>query len=252
METFHKHNNTKYDDTLIKEADSLNILRNALEETQNKYIKIPELISVDNDELIIEMIDIASSTKELSMNFGVGLALLHRYYDEDYGLDSNNYIGLAKQENIKTKNWGDFFVNYRLRYQVNLIKDDVVKQRFINTLDAHATSLEDFLNNSCKKPSLVHGDLWSGNVLYGTNHIYLIDPAVYYADREVDIAMTRMFSGFDDEFYKFYDKTYPLSKEYNEKEIIYNLYHYLNHYNLFGSAYLNSCINGFSFIKSLK
>lgn len=249
MESFYKHNNSNFDDSLLKEAKGLKFLSNVLEKTENKYIKIPQIINVDNDELVLEKIDICNSTKELSRNFGVGLALLHRFHNDSYGFEEDNYIGLSKQKNILSNNWGEFFVKYRLEYQVNLIKDEIIKDRFKETLSLHSRALINFLNEYCQNPSIIHGDLWSGNVLYSNTHTYLIDPSIYYADREVDIAMTRMFSGFDDEFYKYYDKTYPLSKEYNDKEIIYNLYHYLNHYNLFGSAYLNSCIEGFAFIK---
>ena len=95
-----------------------------------------------------------------------------------------------------------------------------------------------------------HGDLWSGNVLYEKS-VYLIDPAVYFGDSEVDIAMSEMFGDFSSHFYKAYDALLPLSDEYSTKKKIYNLYHYLNHYNLFGISYLDSCINYFKVLKQL-
>lgn len=166
-----------------------------------------------------------------------------------YGLEYDNYIGLSKQKNIQTTNWGEFFVDYRLKYQIDKIVDEKLKDRFTNKLNKSKVNLIDFLNNSCKEPSLVHGDLWSGNVLFDNKDVYLIDPSAHYADREVDIAMTRLFGGFDDVFYEYYDRTYPLSKQYLLKEPIYNLYHYLNHYNLFGSMYLSNCVENFRELK---
>lgn len=252
MDTFHKLNSTNNFDTFIQEEHGLRLLDEAITTLNNRFISIPEIISSSEKEIILEKIDISSSTKDLSRNLGVGLALLHRNFGEYYGLEKDNYIGLSKQINTKSNNWGEFFVENRLEYQINLIKDEKLKTKFSKILNNSKINLINFLNNSCQRPSLVHGDLWSGNILYSNNKVYLIDPAVYYADREVDIAMTRVFSGFDDVFYEYYDKTFPLSQEYNEKEPIYNLYHYLNHYNLFGSEYLNNCIEGFYALKNFK
>lgn len=253
METFHKQNNTNNIDILIQEAYGLDVLRTAIVTNKNRYIKIPEVVSVSQEELVLEKIDTNESTRDLSINLGVGLALLHRNFNDKFGFHRDNYIGVSKQINSLCEKWGDFFVQYRLAYQIELIKDEKIKVKFRDILENSKTNLIDFLNNSCDKPSLVHGDLWGGNILYSKENVYLIDPAVYYGDREVDIAMTRMFiSGFNDVFYDYYDRTYPLSAEYNKKETIYNLYHYLNHYNMFGNEYLNSCINGFTFIKEFK
>jgi fructosamine-3-kinase len=88
---------------------------------------------------------------------------------------------------------------------------------------------------------LLHGDLWSGNVLFGNAGPCLIDPAVYYGDREADIAMTELFGGFSEAFYRAYDRLYPRTEVYAAKRAIYNLYHTLNHYNLFGASYLDAC-----------
>jgi len=113
----------------------------------------------------------------------------------------------------------------------------------------HKQALINFLNDHCEHASMVHGDLWSGNVLFDRDSVWLIDPAIYYGDREVDLAMTEMFGGFTHEFYQFYNNTYPISNTYQQKKIIYNLYHYLNHFNLFGDRYLPACEQGFKTIE---
>lgn len=248
MKIFTKNNDTSFKDTLIKEVQGLNTLSANLK--GNRYINVPKVRSVNEKELQSEYIDFINPTNEYFNNLGVGLAILHKKSFENYGFESDNYIGLNPQKNILSKNWGEFFYQYRLWYQVSLIKEKATKRRFETTLMAKKELIIEFLNDTCKHPSLVHGDLWSGNVLYNENGVYLIDPAIYFADREVDIAMSEMFGGFDKEFYKAYDETYALSKEYEKKKIIYNLYHYLNHYNLFGSGYLFDCENGFDFIDS--
>jgi len=249
MKIFIKENTSHFKDLLLKEKDGLNLLSKEL--TENKYLFIPKLFSASENTLEIEQIEIISSTTKLSKNLGVGLAQLHQKVYKNYGYDKDNFIGLNPQKNELSQNWGDFFITYRLLFQIELIKNDNIKEQFKTILNKNSKKLETFLNETCEHPSLVHGDLWSGNVLYASNKVYLIDPAIYYADREVDIAMSEMFGGFSKEFYNSYNKTYPLSKEYEKKKIIYNLYHYLNHYNLFGNSYLSSCESALSFLERL-
>src|SRR5690606_13368704 len=172
---------------------------------------------------------------------GEGLAQLHRYHRSRYGFGQDNYIGLSPQINQWTDDWGTFFRDYRLNVQISRIADPRVRQEFELVLAAHGHWLAHFLNEHCTQPSLLHGDLWSGNVLFDRRKAWLIDPAVYYGDREADIAMTEFFGGFSREFYAAYDAAWPLSGAYSRKRDIYNLYHALNHYNLFGSGYLGRC-----------
>lgn len=246
---FEKKNNTKYPDALLKEVDGLRILSNALN-FQDK-LSIPQVLSVDEKILQIQKINNHRPTKNSSIVLGKMLAKMHQKVYKHYGYDQDNYIGLNPQKNVLSDNWGNFFVKYRLGYQVSLIKDKAVKNTFTEILDENQEKLEEFLNKNTKHPSILHGDLWSGNVLYGADKVYLIDPAVYYGDREVDLAMTQMFGGFDKAFYDSYKTECPLSFEYNTKKMIYNLYHYLNHYNIFGSGYLGGCEDGFRLIKTL-
>ena len=137
--------------------------------------------------------------------------------------------------------WGAFFLDYRLKPQVRMIADSRVKAEFESRLAEHASALCGFLNRHCSHPSLLHGDLWAGNVLFDQDGPWLIDPTVYYGDREADLSMTELFGGFSPAFYQAYDSVYPRSNAYEVKRPIYNLYHTLNHYNLFGGSYLGTC-----------
>jgi fructosamine-3-kinase len=237
MDIFTKHNTTGYHDALLKEANGLKELQKLL--VSNEYLHIPTLLHADASSLQLEKIPSTSPIQKLSRQLGIGLAKLHQHRLKQYGFYENNYIGLNPQQNILSDNWGEFFVEYRLSYQIGLIQNRSIQNEFLAKLDRE--KLIPFLNATTAHPSLVHGDLWSGNVLYGNNQVYLIDPAVYYGDREVDIAMSEMFGGFGSAFYNAYNDTYPLSEHYPLKREIYNLYHYLNHYNLFGNGYLNGC-----------
>lgn len=228
-------------DSLLKEAQGLKLLQNCIEKTLECKLKIPKLYYVDKDILKLEKIPSSYASSKQMQEFGKSLANLHKVKYPLYGLDYDNYIGLSTQKNILSSTWGDFFFRFRLLYQVEMIKDKEIKKEFLEQLLKFENTIISFLDENCEYASILHGDLWAGNVLFSKKYIYLIDPAVYYGDKEVDLAMTQMFGGFSELFYSEYFKTIKVSKEYEKKKIIYNLYHYLNHYNIFGSSYLNSC-----------
>ncbi len=251
MNVFIKTNYTSYKDILLKEAQGLKILQQALT-AENIDIKIVSILSVDEKQLKIQKINRQAPKEELMQKLGKSLALLHRKIFSYYGFTENNYIGISKQKNIISHDWGAFFYQYRLLFQLQLIKEKSIRQKFESILKQNQEKLIGFLNNSCSHASLLHGDLWAGNVLFDKMDVWLIDPAVYYGDREADLAMTEMFGGFTSEFYHSYYQTYPPTAAYEQKKVIYNLYHYLNHYNLFGYSYLPNCQQGFDFIKSLE
>ncbi len=240
MLTFVKTNDSEHKDWLMREAEGLQVLHQQLAVLDNDFIKLPEAIEVNNQKLILEKINQQTPTSTQWFRFAECLAQLHHLEQPSYGFKTDNYIGRNSQKNLLSKDWGTFFFDCRLLYQVNLISDSIIKQGLFERLCKYRQLLVDFLNQNCQRSSLVHGDLWSGNVLFDQKNAWLIDTAVYYADREVDIAMTEMFGGFPKVFYQAYDATFSLSSKYNQKKLIYNLYHYLNHYNLFGSSYLGS------------
>lgn len=242
LEHFVKRNNTKYADALLKEAKGLKAIQSILDTLHITEIKVPEIIRVSENELVLEHIPSTNPTREHMQHLGDGLAKLHKYSDKHhYGLSYNNYIGLNPQVNSEAESWGRFFVEQRLEFQIGLIRDTAIKTRFENKLETSKAKLIEQLDKHCDKTSLCHGDLWSGNILFSKDQCWLIDPAIYWGDREVDLAMSEMFGGFSPVFYQSYDRAYPRSAAYSHKKDIYNLYHYLNHYNLFGEGYLRDC-----------
>jgi len=246
-EYFVKYNQVSFKDALVKEAEGLELLREQIEKHNISELRVPKIISVNERELILENINTVSPSATQMAQLGSGLAKLHQIHiGEHFGLSQNNYIGLNAQKNTLTQDWGSFFTEHRLGYQISLITKTELREKFEKKLKQKRSALIEFLNTHCRKPSLCHGDLWSGNALFSKQYCWLIDPAAYYGDREVDIAMSEMFGGFTQAFYQAYNAEYSLSEQYPYKKHLYNLYHYLNHYNLFGKAYLPNCETGFN------
>ncbi len=246
-----KHHQSSFSDTLLREAEGLQALANQIERSGIKTIRTPKLFEISLTALKMERIGAQRPSAGQMAQLGQGLAELHQVPFQNYGWGTNNYIGLNPQYNQLTDDWGRFFWEFRLLAQVEMIKNASTKARYKTILQNQRLCLVAFLNAHCVHPSLVHGDLWAGNALFDQTHCWLIDPAVYYADREVDIAMTELFGGFGPDFYSAYAKEYPLSSAYPQKRKLYNLYHSLNHYNLFGNAYLQACDQGFEFLENL-
>jgi protein-ribulosamine 3-kinase len=155
------------------------------------------------------------------------LADLHRHTNDRFGWGSDNWIGLAPQKNAWSDGWPAFFLDYRLKPQATRAG-----------LALGFSSVEGLFKSYKPVPSLLHGDLWSGNVGFTPDGPVLFDPAVYYGDREADLAMTELFGGFPEEFYRAYNELFPVHSGYRVRKHLYNLYHLLNHLNLFGSGYL--------------
>ena len=247
MISFIKYN-YKNNDTFIQEANNLKLLSQYLD---SDYIKTPAIINVSREKLELQKVNTKPATNQLMTQLGIGLAKLHQQPFKEYGFESSNFIGLNIQKNVLSDNWGAFFFEYRLWFQTQLIVSSSIRHLFEEVLMNKKEVIIEFLNSHCEHPSLVHGDLWSGNVLFDSEHAWLIDPSSYFADREVDIAMSELFLGFSTSFYEAYNETYALSAQYERKKVIYNLYHLLNHYNLFGHAYLEDCQKSLKFIDSL-
>jgi fructosamine-3-kinase len=156
-----------------------------------------------------------------------------------YGLDHDNYIGSTSQYNGWDNHWPYFFRERRLRPQIELAQRNghlppERRQRLERVLER----LDDLLAGGERQPALLHGDLWGGNVIVGPGNVpVLIDPAVYYGDREAELAFTELFGGFSARFYQAYNDTWPLDPGYKDRRDLYNLYHLLNHLNLFGESY---------------
>lgn len=219
------------------EAKSLNILRKA-----NEFY-IPEVIGfgkyLDKAYLTLEFIDEGFKTEKYWQNFGVALAKLHQHQGVSFGLDFDNYIGSLIQHNDYLEDGIQFFIEKRLRTQAGLaLYNHKISKTLYDRLEQFYKFLPDLLPQ--EKPSLLHGDLWSGNAIIGKNNEpVLIDPAIYYGNREIEIAFTKLFGGFSKIFYNTYEEAYPLEKGFQQRIEIYNLYPLLVHVNLFGKSYLS-------------
>lgn len=213
-------------------------------------IGTPRILGTGTDEgrggysfLLLEFISGQSRSRDYWENFAVQLATMHRVPtaglvpDGKYGFGSDNYIGRRRQINRAHESWIGFFRECRLEPQFQAVaryfdrEDQKRIGRFLDHLDEILVEPE--------YPSLLHGDLWSGNVIVGNDgSAWLIDPAVYVGHAEADLAMTELFGGFPPVFYDTYQKAAPLQPGYERRRDIYNLYHLLNHLNMFGRMYL--------------
>lgn len=208
---------------------------------RSNSVNVPPVIysssTDDHQFLLLGYIGPAPRAPDYWMKLGEDLAALHRNRAPLFGLDHDNYIGSLPQRNSQNSSWIDFFVTHRLEAQLSLAsgKIDLSVRRQFDRLISRLDSLL-----VLEPPSLLHGDLWSGNVMTNeAGNPSFIDPAVYYGNREVDLAMTQLFGGFDSDFLEGYHASFPLAKGFRERFDIYNLYPLLVHVNLFGGAYLS-------------
>jgi len=226
------------EDMFQMEAEGLKLLSKA------GTIKIPEVMAFGKLEgkhyLLMENIDSAPPSSNYWEDFGIALANMHQNNSAGtYGLDHDNYIGKLPQPNDTDENWINFFVQHRLEYQLKLaIENQLVSSDLVDRYRRFYDLLPNLL--PIDQPALLHGDMWSGNVMVGNDgKACLIDPAVYYGHREIELAFTQMFGGFAHEFYNAYNSSYPLEPGFDERVEIYNIYPHMVHVNLFGTSYLN-------------
>ncbi|WP_372750997.1 fructosamine kinase family protein [Labilibaculum sp.] len=230
------------EDMFAKEVNGLNEIR------KTGCIRVPDVLYVDSEILLLEFIEEGRLDKDFFRRFGVQMANLHKNTAIKFGFKEDNYIGATPQINKSSKmqaeNWCDFYYNKRLLYQYKLAeKNGLVGNELKNGFLILEGRIEEILEGSEEKPSLLHGDLWRGNFLCDKDsNPCLIDPAVYYGHRESDLAMTKLFGGFNEDFYRAYQKEKPLPQGYDNRENIYLLYHILNHLNLFGNSYYGQAV----------
>ena len=234
---FAKWNENPKTDLFQTEYEGLKSLK------ETKAIYIPEIIVFDKNFLILEFISPTSPDDNFWQKFGRNLANLHLCQTEQFGLDYDNYIGSLKQLNTKKENWIDFFVQNRLLSQLEIGSfSSSIKNDFEKLFD----KLPDLIPQ--EQPSLIHGDLWSGNFMVKNHSLpVLIDPAIYFGNREMDIAMSKLFGGFQTDFYTSYNEVFPLEKGWEERVSLCNLYPLLVHVNLFGGGYLSQVKNILSY-----
>ena len=206
-------------------------------------IRIPNVLCFDDDFLILEFIPPSNPNNAFWKVFGQKLALMHKQTHSKFGLDFDNYIGSLHLDNTQNKNWTEFFIQNRLQAQLSI-------GNFSGTLLSDFDKLFQKLPNLFpnERPALLHGDLWSGNFLAKNGDTpMLIDPAIYYGNREMDIAMSKLFGGFNSDFYFAYNESHPLENGWEERIQICNLYPLLVHVNLFGGSYRNQVKNILSY-----
>lgn len=173
---------------------------------------------------------------------GRGLAMLHRHGHELYGWHRSNTIGSTEQVNTVSANWTDFVREHRIGFQLKLAAQNGYGGRLQARGERLLDQMSAFFREYVPEASLLHGDLWSGNIGFlGDGEPVIFDPAVYFGDRETDIAMSELFGGFDGTFYQAYQSEWPLDRGFHTRKHLYNLYHLLNHLNLFGQGYLAQC-----------
>ncbi len=186
--------------------------------------------------IVMEWLDLSGGGSGAWDRMGEALAAMHRVTsDQGFGWRQNNTIGDTPQPNPWTDSWLDFYREHRLRHQFRL-----AGRRGGHFPRQHELlmALPDLLAGHTPSPALVHGDLWSGNAAVTQDgEPVILDPATYFGDREVDIAMTELFGRFPADFYKAYNAAYPLDFGYATRKTLYNLYHIINHFNLFGGSY---------------
>ncbi|PQJ34356.1 fructosamine kinase [Salinibacter sp. 10B] len=191
--------------------------------------------------LVMEWINSGRRGRRFWERFGEGLAALHRHAAEAYGFDDDNFIGQSPQPNEWMDEWPAFFRSQRLEPQVQMARERGRWQSSWNRpLETLYRRLPELLPET-PDASVLHGDLWKGNFMVtAVGEPAIIDPATYYGHREADLAMTELFGGFQDRFYDAYRSAWALDPGYETRRDIYNLYHLLNHLNLFGAGYANS------------
>ena len=234
---FLKWNSQNYLDMFEKESKGLKIL----DKHFPQHIPDPILAGTTEQQsfLLMEFLESGPMLPSYWETFGRSLASLHQNVEKKYGLDHDNYIGRLEQFNSWKEDWIDFFIEMRLEKQLKLALDNhLVDKSFSNRFRKIYPFLSGIL--PIEPPSLLHGDLWSGNVVVGPDgNVGIIDPAVYYGSREIELAFTQLFGGFDRQFYESYQESYPLSPGYLERVPVYNLYPLMVHVNLFGASYLS-------------
>ena len=223
-------------DMFVAESEGLSEIANS------QSVRVPQPVCSGTHAgqayLVLEYLDIGGNTGKSDELLGRQLAAMHRCTSNEFGWRRANTIGSTPQINTRERDWVTFYREHRLRFQLELAAKNNAGGSLVRHGEQLLEKLPAFFANYTPLPSLLHGDLWGGNhaaLRDGTPVIF--DPAVYYGDREADLAMTELFGGFGSGFYTAYREAWPLDPGYSVRRDLYNLYHVLNHLNLFGGGY---------------
>jgi fructosamine-3-kinase len=205
-------------------------------------IRVPDVVAIgvedDTAFVAFEWLLFDKPAQHTAGKLGEQLAKLHQTTAQRFGWHRDNTIGLTPQHNDWSDEWVAFFREHRLGFQFRLAAENGYTGKFQEQAAQLLKRLPVFFDGHDPVPSLLHGDLWGGNWASCDGEPVIFDPAVYYGDRETDLAMTRLFGGFGGAFYEAYEACAPLAPGHRERCDLYQLYHVLNHLNLFGSGYL--------------
>ena len=201
-------------------------------------VPVPLCSGVAAGQAFLVLEDLAFGGAGSMADFGQQLAQLHRHTQEQFGWRRNNTIGSTPQINTAESDWISFWREHRLGFQLQLALKKGAGRSLIKKGEKLLDSFDNLFRDYQPTASLLHGDLWSGNYAFTqTGETVIFDPAIYYGDREADIAMTELFGGFPAAFYDAYEEVWPLDAGYARRKTLYNLYHILNHFNMFGGGY---------------
>ena len=217
-----------------------------LAKTNTVRVPVPVVCGKTTEQsyLVLENIELGRSNKATDALLGQQLALMHQQKQPYFGWHRDNTIGSTLQINSSSNNWQSFWCQQRLKFQLQLAATNGYNGRLQTDGEHLCNKLVILFENYQPQPSLLHGDLWGGNAAVDKQGVPVIfDPACYYGAREADLAMTELFGGFSHYFYDAYQATWPLDKGYGVRKTLYNLYHILNHLNLFGRGYQRQAEN---------
>lgn len=193
--------------------------------------------------LVIEFIDPGVPAADFWEDFGEGMARLHYHTHEKFGFAYDNFIGRVVQGNTQHLLWNEFYAAERITSLVIRIHEKgLLEKEHLTIAEKLCSRLKDFFTD--ERPALLHGDLWNGNFICGANgRVAIFDPAVYYGNREMDLAMSLLFGGFDEKFYHSYQYHFPLSSGWRSRVELCQLYPLLVHLMLFGGHYRQKVID---------
>ena len=222
------------------EADGLAELRST------GAIRVPGVADVGvtdgHSYISLERLVFSPPSTETERDLGQQLAELHRHTKKQCGWHRDNTIGLTPQRNDQSPDWIEFFRKHRLKFQLELAAANGFGGELTELGAQLCKQLDRLFDDYDPATSLLHGDLWGGNWGSVDGEPVVFDPAVYYGDRESDIAMTRLFGGFSQVFYEAYERSWPMQQGHEARLMLYQLYHVLNHLNLFGRGYLQQAL----------
>ena len=234
---FVKRNAKRFADMFAAEYEGL------IEIATSDTVRVPQPVCFgeagDVSYIVLEFLPLTGRNRTRGMAaLAQNLAAMHRTTTARFGWHRNNTIGSTPQINTPCDEWTQFWCQHRLGFQLDLLRRAGYAHAIDDSVEYLMSNIKLLFQNYRPTASLVHGDLWSGNYGLTESVPVIFDPAVYYGDRETDLAMTELFGGFGEVFYGAYQEAYPLDEGYRIRKLLYNLYHIMNHVNLFGASYL--------------